>query len=83
MFAHNIMSFQRGIRTSDGLGEFKQFLKKESKATVEQSKIKSCVRLSLCHALFKGSELRSKVFFFLPRITSVSFCYIMYSYLNS
>jgi len=67
MFAHNIMSFQGGIRTPDGLSEFKQFLKKESKATVEQSKIKFCLRLSLCHALFKGSESRSKVLFFFFR----------------
>ena len=37
MFAHNIMSFQRGIHNPDSLREFKQFLKKESKATVELS----------------------------------------------
>jgi len=33
------MCFQRGIHNPDSMGEFKQFLIKELKATVEQSKI--------------------------------------------
>ena len=37
MFAHNVMLFQRGIHNPDTLSEFKIFLKKEAKSTVEQS----------------------------------------------
>ena len=37
MFAHNVMSLQRGIHNANTLEEFTAFLRKETQATVELS----------------------------------------------
>ena len=37
MFAHSVMLLQRGIHNAELVEEFKQFLIKETKATIEQS----------------------------------------------